>query len=548
MNMKEARLMNSGLYQGQVEHKYDYSANQFEVRTWGWSSTTNKVGLWFINPSVEYLSGGPTKVELSAHRDATFNTNNLNAPAPPTLLNYWRSSHYGGSICSIAQTDAWTKVIGPFLIYCNSGPNPAAMWKDALAHETREAAIWPYDWVVGVDYPHRQERSLVSGRIVLRDPRFPHLQPTNLFVGLSAPDYTPVRTFRGFDGIRGFGFGGGGDDDSTNSPPPDLPNLAARASTNAESIAPRDEQRFAGTNRFDRGSRTNQSAGRRRVGRRGGPGGFDVRGFTPRTVGWQNDAKFYQFWVRGDADGHFTIPNVRPGLYTLHAFADGVLGEFARSNIVVSAGQDLQLDALDWQPVRHGKQLWDIGIPNRSGSEFFKGDDYYHWGWYLKYPKLFPNDVNYAIGRSNFRKDWFFEQVPHAENPNDSAGRSRGRSTPWTVTFNLSAAVPGKATLRLAICGVGTRNLDVTVNDQPIGSITDLIYNATINRDGIAGSWCQRDLAFDASLLKQGANVLKLTIPGGGLTSGIIYDYLRLELDERASPPPLEAPQRALPK
>ena len=31
MNMKEARRMNSGHYKGQVEHKYDYSANQFDV-------------------------------------------------------------------------------------------------------------------------------------------------------------------------------------------------------------------------------------------------------------------------------------------------------------------------------------------------------------------------------------------------------------------------------------------------------------------------------------------------------------------------------------
>ena len=43
-----------------------------------------------------------------------------------------------------------------------------------------------------------------------------------------------------------------------------------------------------------------------------------------------------------------------------------------------------------------------------------------------------------------------------------------------------------------------------------------------------------RDLSFDASLMKAGENVLKLTIPGGGLTSGVEYDYLRLELDEAA--------------
>jgi len=34
--------------------------------------------------------------------------------------------------------------------------------------------------------------------------------------------------------------------------------------------------------------------------------------------------------------------------------------------------------------------------------------------------------------------------------------------------------------------------------------------------------------------MKAGTNVLKLTIPAGSLTSGILYDYLRLELDESA--------------
>ena len=151
MNFKEARRMNTGRYQGLVEHKYDYSANQFTVRAWGWSSSAGHVGIWFVNPSVEYLSGGPTKFELSSHRDATFNTRATNAPAPPTLLNYWRSSHYGGSICNLAATDAWTKVIGPFLIYCNSAGDHDALWHDALAKAGTETRAWPFDWVSGVD-------------------------------------------------------------------------------------------------------------------------------------------------------------------------------------------------------------------------------------------------------------------------------------------------------------------------------------------------------------------------------------------------------------
>jgi len=439
MNMKEARRMTTGTYSGQVEHKYDYSANQFDVLAWGWSSTTKHVGFWFINPTDEYLSGGPTKYELSAHRDATF-TNDLNAPAPPCLLNYWRGSHYGGSECRIQQGETWTKVIGPFLIYCNSGDSPNAMWQDALQQSKKETAKWPFDWVRGVDYPHKNERATVSGRLVLNDPLAPAPMTgfTKLLVGLAAP---------------------------------------------AEG-----------------------------------------------NVNWQNDAKHYEFWVRGGADGSFSIPNVRPGNYTLSAITDGVLGEFAKANITVTSGQPLKLGTLQWQPVRYGKQLWDIGIPSRDASEFFKGDDYFHWGWYLQYPKLFPNDVDYTIGKSDFHKDWFFEQVPHNTDLTNDTGRSQGRATPWTIHYNLGKDPHGKAVLRLAICGIGARSIDVSVNGKPVGSVTGLRYNATINRDGIGGYWTERDVTFDAGAMHAGQNVMTLTVPAGGLTSGIIYDYLRLEL------------------
>ena len=36
----------------------------------------------------------------------------------------------------------------------------------------------------------------------------------------------------------------------------------------------------------------------------------------------------------------------------------------------------------------------------------------------------------------------------------------------------------------------------------------------------------------DASLLEAGTNTLTLTVPEGPVNNGIIYDYIRLELDE----------------
>jgi rhamnogalacturonan endolyase len=470
-NAKEARRLTTGPYAGQVEHKYDYSALQFDIPAFGWSSTKQHIGLYFINPSMEYLSGGATKVELTGHLDN-------GQGGDPTLLDYWRGTHYGGSELRIAAGEVWSKVVGPIFIYLNSGADPNGLYREALSQAAKEAAKWPYDWVQGVDYPKKNERSTVRGQLILTDPQAANKQLPNLLVGLAYPDAIPAAA-----------------PPAAAPPPPPSTDGAGRGG----------------------------AAGRRGFGGRGGP----------VAVTWQNDAKHYEFWVRGSADGRFAIPNVRPGKYQLHAIADGVLGEFAKADITVEAGRPVDLGKLEWKPVRYGKQIWDIGIPNRSGAEFFKGDDYYHWGWYLEYPKLFPNDVNYTIGKSDYRKDWFFEQVPHAEQP-DPTGRGSGRSTTWTVAFQLPAAPTGKATLRLALTGVSARSIDVTVNDQPAGSVTGLVYNATINRDGIQGSWLEKDVAFDAALMKAGANVLKLTVPAGGLTSGIIYDYLRLELDDSA--------------
>ncbi len=223
---------------------------------------------------------------------------------------------------------------------------------------------------------------------------------------------------------------GSGDDEAA------MTNQAAGGDFNARAERFRTNSNPDFTNRFARFGTNGFRA-------RFGGGGFGL----PRIVDWQNDAKDYEFWVRADAHGNFSIPDVRPGTYSLHAIADGVLGDLTVSNVTVIAGSNQKIGKVNWKPVRYGRQVWDIGIPNRNGSEFFKGDDYFHWGWYLEYPKLFPNDVNYVIGKSDFRKDWFFEQVPHSQcedprqyhrprGPRDAAplGASRSSSAkghPW---------------------------------------------------------------------------------------------------------------------
>jgi rhamnogalacturonan endolyase len=509
VHAKEQRILSTGFYKNSVEHKYSYNAVQYKIPAYGWSSTQDHIGVWFINPSTEYLSGGASKLELVCHFDA-------NDDPDPIILDYWCAGHYaGGAGCNIPAGEAWNKVVGPIFVYCNALTDPKvpsqadldtlaatagnptvppawqdnanALFRDALAMATNERALWPYGWVEGADYPHKGERGAVTGQIVLDDAQAASTKLPHLTVGLAHPDFV------------------------------------SRA------------------------------------------GGFVARAGNGNVVTWAHDGNYYQFWNDGTDDGKFTISNVRPGTYTLHAFADGVLGEYTNLNITVEAGKTVDLGKLEWKPVRYGKQIWEIGYPDRTGGKFFKGDgsNYWLWGWCLRYGDLFPNDITYTIGQSDYHKDWFFEQVPHAlsdawKNPDakdplnqrfgwvkaeslteypqsNTAGPwriyGRGRATTWTIKFNMADASKGQAALRIALAGAdGNGGLAISVNGTAVGTIHPVATNALrYNTD--TGVWEQYTQPFDAALLKPGENQIQLTVPGGDLDSGVVYDYLRLEIN-----------------
>ena len=368
----------------------------------------------------------------------------------------------------VEKDESWIKVIGPFMIYCNRGGDPQAILRDARSKQAAEESKWPYSWVDVPAYPNAGERGGVKGQLVLYDPMAPE--------GAGMSNVMVGLTH---------------------------PDYQVRAA---------------------------------------GPGG----GFE---VGWQRDAKYYQFWVQGQDDGTFEIPNVHPGTYALRAFADGVLGEFAQANVEVESGRILDLGKIRWTPMRYGRQLWDIGIVNRNSREFLKGDDYYHDGMQAMYAELFPDDVHYGIGRSDFTKDIYYQHVPHLDEEASAAAAEQaakkgqrfffgppqvGRATPWMIEFNLPEVTAAeRAILRLAISGTGARMIQVAVNGREAGEVQLGMPDSTFSgRNGIQGIWYQRELGFDTSMLKAGTNTMTLTVPAGDVGAGVMYDYLRLELDE----------------
>ena len=90
----------------------------------------------------------------------------------------------------------------------------------------------------------------------------------------------------------------------------------------------------------------------------------------------------------------------------------------------------------------------------------------------------------------------------------------------------------------MALAGAdGGGGLIVGVNGQPAGTLHPVATNA-LRYNTNKSVWQELTLKFDAALLKSGDNTLTLTVPAGDVTSGVVYDYLRLELNE-------DAPQQA---
>lgn len=417
-NVKEASLLVTGIHKGEVEHKYDYAAMLAQTPTWGWTSTQAHVGIWMINPSAEYINGGPTQIGITGH-------------VATQLLNHWMDGHYGGQALNLAKGEEWTKFIGPFLLYCNSGINHDSMWFDALNQAKKQQALWPFDWVKDSAYPGAEKRGTVDGRIEVKDAAF-----RNLWVGLA--DASPH-------------------------------------------------------------------------------------------LNWQYEGKKYQFWTKADDNGNFCIKSVRAGNYTLYAFADGIPGEFSQSGFHIGEGSTLHSGTLVWTPLKYGKTLWEIGIPDRSAAEFRHGNDYWHWGLYMLYPKEFPEDVNYYIGKSDWSKDWNYCQPTVI---GDDYKVLRG--TNWRIFFDTAQPLQGKATLRIGICGSrGGEQVKVYLNDNPIGTTGPLPHMGVMHRDGIRGKQVEIAIPFDAALLKQGTNCIRLGLNARNWTFGVLYDYLRLELNQQ---------------
>ncbi|KAJ0026271.1 hypothetical protein Pint_08521 [Pistacia integerrima] len=275
---------------------------------------------------------------------------------------------------------------------------------------------------------------------------------------------------------------------------------------------------------------------------------------------WQRECKFrlilqllcsvsdqgYQFWTTTDANGCFSINDIRIGDYNLYAWVPGFIGDYQNGALItITEGCDIDLGELVFEPPRDGPTLWEIGIPDRSAAEFYVPDPnpnyinklyvnhpdrFRQYGLWERYAELYPeNDLVYTIGDSDYRKDWFFTQVTRKKDDTTYG------ATTWQIKFNLdNVEQVGTYKLRIALATANVAELQVRVNDPqadpPTFTTGQIGHDNTIARHGIHGLYWLYNIDVPGAQLVTGDNTIFLTQAiSTGPFEGIMYDYIRLE-------------------
>ena len=225
-----------------------------------------------------------------------------------------------------------------------------------------------------------------------------------------------------------------------------------------------------------------------------------------------SQGKQYIYWGLTDKDGNYSIDHVRPGTYTLYAYATTgeVTEEFSANNMVVS-GSATTLNTVNWNPAKYQNMLFRIGENDRMSTGFHYSDTLRQYGLY----NLPPANLNYIVGTSIPEKDWYYAQTKVGS---------------WTVTFNNPAVQTGNAILTASIAGVGTTpNVDIYVNGVKKTTWSFTNDASTYRSAVLGGRHDVKTLSFPASALVVGQNTIKFNMTSVGSRGGVIYDCIKLE-------------------
>lgn len=232
-----------------------------------------------------------------------------------------------------------------------------------------------------------------------------------------------------------------------------------------------------------------------------------------------------QYWTEIDSEsGGFKSENMIPGIYTVTLYKNEL--EVAKSNVRVSAGEDVSLNGLTPEDPEAHPALWRIGHWDGSPEEFLNGD---------KITTMHPSDVRMAswktppfvIGTSSENHDFPAYQWMDVNNDRH-------------IHFTLSKAPPSNVVLRVGIT-------DAAFHGRPLPSIngweskqpeaSKQPTSRTLTVGTYRGNNTTYRFVIPANALHVGDNDLSLRVISGNkekqfLSAGISYDAIDM-INER---------------
>jgi rhamnogalacturonan endolyase len=234
-----------------------------------------------------------------------------------------------------------------------------------------------------------------------------------------------------------------------------------------------------------------------------------------------DQGSLYNYRTYADDKGNFMMPNVREGLYALHAWPNGgpigdITTVFVQNDVKISTKSGNHLGTMKWA-TQGRKLVWQVGTIDRKASEFkYSGPPHEH----ARATTKCSADTTFTIGK-NTEKDWCFAQ---------------GDPGTWTIQFDMSSLPTSPspaAVLSLSLAGFSSvLSSSILMNNSPIGSLSqrELKPDSSLPRSGtVAGEWKYVEFNVQAGRLRQGLNTLDFKISNNTQWRGYMFDSILLE-------------------
>lgn len=216
--------------------------------------------------------------------------------------------------------------------------------------------------------------------------------------------------------------------------------------------------------------------------------------------------KGYSFNAKTDANGHFTIKNIRPGSYRLVAYPLAGHGSENQPHKYITINEGTQ-DAGELKLPEPTGILWSIGETDRKAEGYKLSDKHRNYCWLLEPPA----NLTFTIGKSKLNTDWYYAQT-------HTGGV-------WSVRFT-DTHDDHTRTLRIALAAAssGTPHLEVAINGHVVESLT-YTNDAAIYRQAMqSGNFHSQVTTIPANYIVTGQNVLSLKAVSGTF----MYDAISL--------------------